>query len=175
MGMVQKIQHFRLHQFRKKNTMITKIVIFCIIGAAYAAPEAKSFSQYGIAECKFPDGNSAIYISEFVDDTKIFGHMYGLTDGLHAWHVHEFGDLGDGCKAAGGHFDPNQTEDETGTFVGDLGTVNFVDGRVAVELHKPDIKVSGPEDFSVMNRAIVVHQDPPPGGARVMCCLIKDI
>merc|ERR1712168_62426 len=84
--------------FVKRTTMITKIAIFCIIGAAYAAPEAKLFGQYGIAECKFPDGNSAIYISEFVDDTKIFGHMYGLTDGLHAWHVHEFGDLGDGLK-----------------------------------------------------------------------------
>ena len=34
--------------------------------------------------------------------------MNGLTDGLHAFHIHEFGGLGNGCKDAGGHYDPEQ-------------------------------------------------------------------
>merc|ERR1712220_1121 len=103
---------------------------------------------------------------------KLFGQLNGLTDGLHGAHIHEFGELGDGCKAAGGHFDPNQTEDETGLYVGDLGSQKSLNGVAFVRLHKPEVKLSGPEDFSVLNRAIVVHQDPT-GGARVMCCLIK--
>ena len=41
-------------------------------------------------------------------NTTIFGEMNGLTDGLHGFHVHEFDGLGNGCKDAGGHFDPNQ-------------------------------------------------------------------
>merc|ERR1712223_724539 len=43
--------------------------------------------------------------------TEIYGEMNGLTDGLHGFHVHEFGGLGNGCKDAGGHYDPEQTED----------------------------------------------------------------
>ena len=38
----------------------------------------------------------------------LYGEMNGLTDGLHGFHVHEFGGLGNGCKDAGGHYDPNQ-------------------------------------------------------------------
>ena len=65
-----------------------------------------------------------------------------------------------------------QTEDATGEYVGDLGSVESVDGKANVEITKAEIKLSGEEKFSVSNRAMVVHADPT-GGARVMCCLIQ--
>jgi len=78
------------------------------------------------AKCEFPEGKGVIFIREvnkygLYGTTDIHGGMNGLTDGLHAFHVHEFGGLGNGCADAGGHFDPFQTEAATGLYVGDLG------------------------------------------------------
>lgn len=41
-------------------------------------------------------------------DTSISspGTVGGLKPGLHGFHVHAEGNLGDSCKAAGGHFNP---------------------------------------------------------------------
>ena len=39
---------------------------------------------------------------------KISGKVKGLTDGEHGFHIHEFGGLGNSCKDAGGHFDPDK-------------------------------------------------------------------
>ena len=37
---------------------------------------------------------------------SISGKILGLAAGKHGFHVHEFGDTGDKCKAAGGHYNP---------------------------------------------------------------------
>ena len=65
-----------------------------------------------------------------------------------------------------------QNEDKTGEFVGDLGSVNSISGKALVKIEKREIKLSGLEEKSVLNRAMVVHEDPT-GGPRVMCCKIK--
>ena len=36
----------------------------------------------------------------------IHGRIYGLKKGLHGFHVHQNGELGNNCKDAGGHFNP---------------------------------------------------------------------
>ena len=43
-----------------------------------------------------------------ISTTQLYGEIKGLSDGLHAFHIHEFGKLGKECKNAGGHFDPHQ-------------------------------------------------------------------
>jgi hypothetical protein len=40
------------------------------------------------------------------DKTLVSGEVSGLSEGLHGFHIHEFGDTRDGCKAAGGHYNP---------------------------------------------------------------------
>ena len=39
--------------------------------------------------------------------TDIMGFVYGLgPNPVHGFHIHEFGDLSDGCQSCGGHFNP---------------------------------------------------------------------
>ena len=84
-----------------------QIAFICLIGVACADPQGpfSLFPKYG--KCEFPDGKGIIFIREAFGNTKVYGVMNGLTDGLHGFHVHEFGGLGNGCKDAGGHYDPN--------------------------------------------------------------------
>lgn len=129
------------------------------------------YSDEADAKCEFAEGKGVVYIKETRNGTDVWGEISGLTDGFHGFHVHEFGGLGNGCNDAGGHFDPNQTEDETGLYVGDLENVLSENGESFFQIPKLEIKVFGAEEFSVLNRAMVVHADPT-GGARVMCCTI---
>jgi Cu-Zn family superoxide dismutase len=57
----------------------------------------------------------------------------------HGFHIHEKGDLGDGCKAAGGHFNPHGLEHGapglvTTRHVGDLGNVEAINGTVLINI-----------------------------------------
>ena len=38
---------------------------------------------------------------------SISGYISGLKPGAHGFHIHATGDVGDDCKAAGGHFNPD--------------------------------------------------------------------
>lgn len=37
---------------------------------------------------------------------KISARVTGLTPGLHGFHIHELGDLSNGCVSAKGHYNP---------------------------------------------------------------------
>lgn len=47
------------------------------------------------------------FVQEQVDGSvKVSGRVSGLSPGMHGFHVHEKGDVRDGCHAAGDHFNP---------------------------------------------------------------------
>lgn len=81
--------------------MIVKLFVFVFL-TVFAKTEAKP----KFAKCEFEEG--VIFFREAKNATEIYGEIYGLTDGLHGIHVHQEGGLGNGCKDAGGHFDPDQ-------------------------------------------------------------------
>jgi len=95
--------------------------------------------------------------------TSIKCVISGLKPGKHGFHIHQFGDLSDGCNSAGAHFNPYgkthgaPTADER--HVGDLGNVIVKDQNADTEYSIDDKLVSLIGANSVIGRSIVVHAD----------------
>ena len=93
--------------------------------------------------------------------TLIKGTITGLEPGVHGFHIHEFGDMSDGCKSMGGHYNPdniNHGELKEG-HVGDLGNINADDsGNASFSIQANRVDLIG--ERSVVGRGIVVHSDP---------------
>lgn len=94
---------------------------------------------------------------------KVSGALNGLTDGLHGFHVHQFGDNTNGCTSAGPHFNPDGCAhggpmDPLGArHVGDLGNVEALGGVANVAINDPRISLVG--EKSILGRTMVVHAD----------------
>ena len=64
---------------------------------------------------------------QFNNKVKIMYEINGLSDGKHGFHIHNYGDLTDGCKSACSHFNPeNKNHGGRNTeerHIGDLGNI----------------------------------------------------
>ncbi|XP_077293183.1 superoxide dismutase [Cu-Zn]-like [Arctopsyche grandis] len=90
---------------------------------------------------------------------SVSGQITGLQNGRFGFHVHEKGDITQGCGSAGSHFNPeNQTHggpnDEI-RHVGDLGNIQSNNGIANVDITDRLISLSG--RHSIIGRAVVVH------------------
>ena len=92
--------------------------------------------------------------------TLIKGTITGLKPGLHGFHIHEFGDMSDGCKSMGGHYNPggvNHGALKEG-HVGDLENVTADENGVAkFSIVASRVDLMG--ERSVIGRGIVIHED----------------
>ena len=93
---------------------------------------------------------------------KIVARITGLAEGLHGFHIHQYGNLTDGCKTAGPHFNPfnrlhgGPLDDEENRHVGDLGNVTAgADGVAEYELEDHLVSLWG--EHTVYGRSFVVH------------------
>ena len=89
--------------------------------------------------------------------TIIKGIVKGLTPGKHGFHIHEFGDLSNGCDSAGGHYNPDGVDHGNlkQGHVGDLGNIVADKSGTA----RFQLKAERVELKDVVGRAIVIHAD----------------
>ncbi len=115
-----------------------------------------------------PDNSTAqgiIYFSQKSIDspTVIKGIVSGLKkNAKHGFHIHEFGDLSEGCKTAGAHYNPTGAShggpDDQVRHVGDLGNIlSDAEGNAVYE--RSDNLISLVGKYSVVGRSCVVHED----------------
>jgi len=89
-------------------------------------------------------------------------NITGLTEGDHGFHIHERGDLSDGCASLGAHYNPDKLNhgapyDEI-RHVGDLGNIKADASGVAKTVFSDNlISLYGPR--SIIGRGVIVHQD----------------
>lgn len=92
--------------------------------------------------------------------TLIIGRITGLKPGKHGFHIHEYGDLSNGCESAGAHYNPEGVDhgDLEQGHVGDLGNVVAdSSGTADIEIVAERIDLTGKQ--SVVGRAIVIHSE----------------
>lgn len=105
-----------------------------------------------------------IYFNQTKEGIKIKYNIIGLEDGAHGFHIHEFGDLRNGCTSAGPHFNPyghvhgglNSPSDKR--HLGDLGNIVSRSGKSKGELLAPGIKLCGGIN-AVLGRMLVIHSE----------------
>ena len=92
--------------------------------------------------------------------TLIKGTITGLTPGKHGFHIHEFGDMSEGCESMGGHYNPDGVDhggEEKG-HVGDLGNITAnEEGTASFSIQANRVELIG--ERSVVGRGLVVHAD----------------
>ena len=117
-----------------------------------------------IAQCQLQHSDkvkgSILLIQAPGTPTLIKGTITGLEPGLHGFHIHEFGDMSDGCKSMGAHYNPDGVDhgDINEGHVGDLGNITADESGIAkftIEAKRVDII----GERSVVGRGIVVHSD----------------
>jgi Cu-Zn family superoxide dismutase len=79
---------------------------------------------------------------------------------LHGFHIHQFGDLSNGCVTAGPHYNPfgntHGGPDKKIRHIGDLGNVQSdADGKALYEAEDKLVQLWGP--LSVIGRSCVLH------------------
>ena len=117
-----------------------------------------------IAQCELQHSDSVkgsiLLIQAPGTPTLIKGTITGLQPGEHGFHIHEFGDMSDGCKSMGAHYNPDGVDHgHLGDgHVGDLGNIIADEnGQAKFTIRADRVDLIG--DRSVVGRGIVVHAD----------------
>ena len=99
----------------------------------------------------FSGGHAVTFVPEndgMIIDVDVC--VAGMKDGKHGFHLHEFGDLREGCDSTGAHFNPGGRVH--GHHAGDFGNVESVGGCIRTSLF-----AAGLSERDVIGRAIVIH------------------
>jgi len=121
--------------------------------------------------------------------TIVNATIKNLSAGKHGFHVHEFGNLSEGCKTAGPHFNPFKKThggpNDEERHIGDMGNV-VSDGNSDTVLVYEDAVIELTGINTIIGRSVVVHADEDDlgrgnyedskttghAGARVACGVI---
>ena len=87
----------------------------------------------------------------------------GLTRGMHGFHIHQYGDLSEGCKNACAHFDPSGSTHggprAKRRHAGDMGNISANSrGEAKGSINLLGISVLPCSKLSVIGRSIVIHE-----------------
>ena len=133
----------------------------CSCGKVNSITEAQETT---VAQCILEHSDSVkgsiLLIQAPGTPTLVKGTITGLTPGEHGFHIHEFGDMSDGCKSMGGHYNPDDVDhgDITEGHVGDLGNITAdQSGTAKFTIEAKRVDLLG--DRSVIGRGFVVHSD----------------
>ena len=116
------------------------------------------------AVCVFQDSRIKGYVvfKEFKEQKKTGIHIYleNVPKGRHGFHIHESGDLREGCTSLCSHYNPHGKNHggpkDKHRHVGDLGNLEpDENGVVRKIMYDNKIKLSG--KYSILGRSVVIH------------------
>ena len=128
--------------------------------------EGSGITHYAVCMLKEAATSGANGMVKFVQKegakVQIAAEITGLTPGRHGFHVHEFGNLTNGCTTAGAHYNPDGKTHggpaDAIRHVGDLGNIEAgEDGVARLEIEDHLINIYG-EVNNIIGRSMVVHE-----------------
>lgn len=141
--------------YRKKHTKIPGKVSYTG-GKKYSnAVAILAHNKYNIT--------GRIDLHETKKGLNILYDIKGLKNGEHGFHIHNYGDLSDGCKSACSHFNP-YNKNHGGLHhklrhLGDLGNITSKNNICKGELFAKDINICRHLKTSVLGRMIIIHKN----------------
>ena len=94
---------------------------------------------------------------------KINYEITGLKDGKHGFHIHEYGDLTDGCMSSCAHFNPfnknHGGRNSKERHVGDLGNITSKNKLAKGYMYDKEISLNFKSKRCIIGRCVVVHAD----------------
>ncbi|XP_017763058.1 PREDICTED: superoxide dismutase [Cu-Zn], chloroplastic-like [Eufriesea mexicana] len=144
-------------------TFIMYRIIVLLLGIVFAAIAEQNFLSVRLKPHNPKVRNvtgELVFVQNEDNSIQIIGKVCGLTQGLHGFHVHEKGDLRDGCTSTGPHFNPENVthggQNSPVRHVGDLGNI-LANARGEAEINIQDFIISLSGKNNIIGRAIVVH------------------
>ena len=111
---------------------------------------------------KDSDINGTIVFTKATVGLKIGYEINGLSDGKHGFHIHECGDLTDGCKSACAHFNPYNKKhgdiDSDERHAGDLGNIISKDGKAQGTINAKVLSLSFKSRACIIGRMAIIHK-----------------
>ncbi|CAJ0578456.1 unnamed protein product, partial [Mesorhabditis spiculigera] len=143
------------------------LIIACCFTLAQTATEVTRARAYLFKAVKGGAPNQSVGVIDFIQNGNSLSlngtieAALGLAPGLHGFHIHEKGDLGDGCLATGAHYNPHKmthgAPTDSNRHIGDLGNINApASGNLDIRVADTLASLNG--QFSILGRAVVVHE-----------------
>jgi Cu-Zn family superoxide dismutase len=108
--------------------------------------------------------DGVVKFKEERNGVKISYNITGLSDGEHGFHIHQYGDLTDGCSSACSHFNPYNSKHgglhSKTRHLGDLGNITSKNNISKGNMFVKKISLSSCNRTSILGRMIIVHEDP---------------
>lgn len=155
--------------------------VLMVTGVMTAEAETGIAELRGTTETSTVRGRAAL--KDAPEGLEVSLTVTGVSPGTHGWHIHQFGECGDGGNAAGGHYNPDGAQHGflpkdglAKAHPGDLGNIEVgSDGSGSLTVTLPSVTLSGGK-YNVAGRAIILHEKvddfgQPTGnaGGRIGC------
>ncbi len=107
---------------------------------------------------------TVLFTEKSMDEVNIDIHLTGLKKNhKHGFHVHEYGDLSEGCESMCAHFNPygktHGGPDDKNRHVGDLGNIQTdSQGNANYRFTDSMIKLRG-QKSNILGRGLIIHAD----------------
>jgi Cu-Zn family superoxide dismutase len=100
------------------------------------------------------------------ENVSVYINLYNLKpNAIHGFHIHQYGDISNGCDSLGPHFNPYNKKHGSITYnkynrhVGDLINNIYVDRNGNVNYYFEDNLISLYGENSIIGRSIVIHNN----------------
>lgn len=111
------------------------------------------------AVCVLPEG-VILFKEQKNGKTKVIVDLHNLSPGKHGFHIHEYGDMREGCSSCCSHFNPYGQQhggrESQKRHVGDLGNITVNNkGKCHCTFTDSRIKLRG--RCNIIGRSVVIH------------------